>query len=127
MIDPDALAALLKTGSNNVMLVDLRPPPQYSMSRIQGAIHLCIPTTLLKRQSFNLQKLSETFLNETDKARFAGWRDLEYIVVYDTDSQSSMEAMSATHTVNKFIKEGWKGPVYCIKGNSNCYKFWPLR
>ncbi|RPB23470.1 hypothetical protein L211DRAFT_838612 [Terfezia boudieri ATCC MYA-4762] len=116
MIYPDALAPLLKKEKGNVMLLDLRTYPQYSMSRIRGAVHLCIPTTLLKRPSFNVQKLSETFANETDKARFAGWRDAKYIIVYDTDSQSSKEAMSATHTVSKFIREGWTGHAYCIKG-----------
>ncbi|KAF8453643.1 protein-tyrosine phosphatase-like protein [Terfezia claveryi] len=116
MIYPDALAPLLKKEKGNVMLIDLRTYPQYSMSRIKGAVHLCIPTTLLKRPSFNVQKLSETFANETDKARFAGWRDAKYIIVYDTDSQSSKEAMSAIHTVSKFIREGWTGHAYCIKG-----------
>ena len=118
MINPDALAPLLKKEKGNVMLLDLRTYPQYSMSRIQGAVHLCIPTTLLKRPSFNVQKLSETFANETDKARFSGWRKAKYIIVYDADSQSSKEAMSAAHTVSKFIREGWTGHAYCIKGKT---------
>lgn len=118
MINPDALAPLLKKENNNVMLLDLRSYPQYSMSRIHGALHLCIPTTLLKRQSFTLQKLLETFVNETDRERFAGWRDAEYITVYDTDSQSST-ASSATDTVKKFVKEGWRGHACCIQGNSS--------
>ncbi|RPB18913.1 hypothetical protein L211DRAFT_859235 [Terfezia boudieri ATCC MYA-4762] len=98
------------------MLLDLRSYLRYSTSRIQGAIHLCIPTTLRKRSSFNLQKLSETFINEIDKDRFARWKEAKYIIVYDTNSHSSMEATSAADTVNKFVKEGWRGHAYCIKG-----------
>lgn len=128
MINPDALVPLLKKEKGNVILLDLRTYPQYSMSRIQDAVHLCIPTTLLKRPSFNVQKLSETFANEIDKARFAGWRDAKYIIVYDTDSQSSKEAMSAAHTVSKFVREGWAGHAYCIKGKTGvATEFWPLR
>ncbi|KAF8473163.1 protein-tyrosine phosphatase-like protein [Kalaharituber pfeilii] len=116
MIAPDALAPLLKKEEGNVMLLDLRTYPQYSVSRIQGAVHLCIPTTLLKRPSFNVTKLSETFANDTDKAKFATWKDSKYIIVYDADSQSGRDAIAAVHTINKFIREGWTGHAYCIKG-----------
>lgn len=118
MITPDALAPLLKMEVGNVMLLDLRTYPQYSLSRIQDAVHLCIPTTLLKRPSFNVSKLSETFANAADKAKFAGWKNAEYIIVYDADSQSGKESVSAVHTVNKFVREGWTGHAYCVKGKT---------
>lgn len=118
MITPDALAPLLKKEVGNVMLLDLRTYPQYSLSRIQDAVHLCIPTTLLKRPSFNVSKLSETFANAADKAKFAGWKNAKYIIVYDADSQSGKESVSAVHTVSKFVREGWTGHAYCVKGKS---------
>lgn len=117
MITPDALAPLLKKEKNNVMLLDIRTYPQFSMSRIHDAIHLCLPTTLLKRPNFNFQKLSETFADDAARAKFAGWKEAKYIIVYDADSQTSKEA--AVHTVSKFIREGWKGHAYCIKGKAS--------
>lgn len=116
MITPDALASLLRMERDNIMLLDLRTYPQYSLSRLQGAVHLCIPTTLLKRPNYNVSKLLENFANESDRAKFAGWRDTKYIVVYDADSQTGKDAVSASHTVNKFVREGWTGHAYCIKG-----------
>jgi protein-tyrosine phosphatase len=91
--------------SSEFILLDLRVFPQFSKSRITGALNLCIPTTLLKRPSFNVQKLQDTFANDNEKARFSQWASANYIVVYDT---SSVE--------RKFSNEGWKGTGYILQG-----------
>ncbi|KAI5794486.1 hypothetical protein DFH27DRAFT_484915 [Peziza echinospora] len=116
MVAPDVLARLLREEPQNIMLLDLRTYPQFSASRIQDAVHLCIPTTLLKRPSFNVAKLSETFANDADKAKFASWKEAKYIIVYDTESTTTRDAVAADHTINKFVREGWTGRAYCVKG-----------
>lgn len=98
------------------LLLDLRVFPQFSQSRITGALNLCIPTTLLKRPSFNLQKLQDTFTAEAEKARFAQWRDAKYIILYDAFSSEKKDATSAVNTFKKFSSEGWKGCSYIIRG-----------
>ena len=98
------------------LLLDLRVFPQYSKARIQNALNLCIPTTLLKRPSFNLQKLQDTFTNESEKARFLQWRSVKYIVVYDAFSGDKKDAVSAVNTLKKFTNEGWKGCGYILRG-----------
>lgn len=98
------------------LLLDLRVFPQFSQSRIQGALNLCIPTTLLKRPSFNLQKLQDTFAKETEKARFCQWKAAKYIVVYDAFSSDKKDATSAINTLKKFSNEGWKGNSYILRG-----------
>ncbi|CZR53863.1 related to protein-tyrosine-phosphatase [Phialocephala subalpina] len=98
------------------LLLDLRVFPQFSQSRIQGALNLCIPTTLLKRPSFNLQKLQDTFTNEAEKARFCQWRSAKYLIVYDAFSSEKKDAVSAVNTLKKFSNEGWKGDSYILRG-----------
>jgi protein-tyrosine phosphatase len=98
------------------LLLDLRVFPQFSHSRIRGALNLCIPTTLLKRPSFNLQKLQETFTNEREKERFSQWRNARYIVVYDAFSSDKKDAISAVNTLKKFSNEGWKGNSFILRG-----------
>lgn len=98
------------------LLLDLRVFPQFSQSRIHDALNLCIPTTLLKRPSFNLQKLQDTFTNEAEKARFSQWRNAKYIVVYDAFSDEKKDATSAINTLKKFSNEGWKGQSYILRG-----------
>ena len=102
--------------SSQFLLLDLRVFPQFSQSRIQDALNLCIPTTLLKRPSFNLQKLQDTFTNDAEKDRFAQWKSAKYIVVYDTFSSEKKDAMSAVNTLKKFSNEGWKGHSYILRG-----------
>jgi rhodanese-related sulfurtransferase len=98
------------------LLIDLRVFPQFSQSRIHDALNLCIPTTLLKRPSFNLQKLQDTFTNEAEKARFSQWKNAKYIVVYDAFSEEKKDATSAINTLKKFSNEGWKGRSFILRG-----------
>jgi tyrosine-protein phosphatase 2/3 len=117
MISCGELKALLENSSTSQLLVlDLRVTPQFSQSRIKGALNLCIPTTLLKRSSFNLMKLTDTFKVEEEKARFSTWRVCKYIVVYDARSTEKRDAISAINTLKKFTNEGWDGRPCILRG-----------
>ena len=117
MIFPQELVQLLNSHSPQViLLLDLRVFPQFSQSRIIGAINLCIPTTLLKRPSFNVQKLAETFTKEQEKKTFNRWREAKAIVVYDAGSSQLKDATSSINTLKKFTNEGWKGLTLVIRG-----------
>jgi len=107
---------LLKSSPQDVLLLDLRVYPQYSQSRISGAINLCIPTTLLKRPSFNVQKLADTFTIEAEKAKFARWKESRFIVFYDGSSSQMKDAVSSVNTLKKFTNEGWAGYAYVVRG-----------
>lgn len=117
MVAPAQLKEMIEQlPCSEFILLDLRVFPQFSESRIKGALNLCIPTTLLKRPSFNVQKLQDTFANDNEKARFSQWVSARYIIVYDTCSSESKDAMSAMNTLKKFSNEGWKGTGYILKG-----------
>jgi len=112
------LVELLDANTSNLLLLDVRTYNLYAESRIERAVNLCIPTTLLKRPSFNVTKLSETFAKDEDKEKFATWKDMKYIVVYDTDFKDLKDpsTMTSLHTLNKFVREGWKGQAYVLRG-----------
>lgn len=116
MINPSELKALLSNPALPLLVLDLRVAPQYAQSRIKQALNLCIPTTLLKRPSFNLEKLNDTFKNEDEKARFATWRECTYIVVYDARSSEKKDATSAVNSLKKFSNEGWEGKACILRG-----------
>lgn len=120
MISPQELVDLMETHVD-FLLLDLRVFPQFSQSRIKGAINLCIPTTLLKRPNFNVQRLSETFTKEAERAKFNRWREAKVIVVYDTGSVQLRDATSSVNTLKKFINEGWQGSAMVIKGGYSEY------
>lgn len=122
MISPTQLKEMLDTPSKSeVLLLDLRVSPQYAQSRIRGALNLCIPTTLLKRATFNLQKLQQTFQGNTDQERFAKWRDTKHLVVYDAFSSEKKDAVSAMNTIKKFTNEGYTGQCSVLRGGFNAF------
>lgn len=104
-----------------VLLLDLRVSPQYAQSRIKGALNLCIPTTLLKRATFNLQKLEQTFQADKDKKAFARWRSAKHLVVYDAFSSEKRDAVSAMNTIKKFTNEGYTGHCSILRGGFNAF------
>ena len=116
MITPRQFAELMDRQPEEIILLDLRVYPQYSVSRIRGALNLCIPTTLLKRPTFTVQKLAETFANAEDQARFAKWTKATYIVTYDSNSNLPKEAVVPFNVLKKFSAEGWQGQGLVIKG-----------
>lgn len=122
MISPTILRDMLEGSSpNDVLLLDLRVSPQYAQSRIKGALNLCIPTTLLKRATFNLQKLEQTFQADKDKKAFSRWRSAKQLVVYDAFSSEKRDAISAMNTIKKFTNEGYNGSCSILRGGFNAF------
>ena len=122
MIAPSQLKDLLKGGQNeDILLLDLRVSPQYAQSRVKGALNLCIPTTLLKRATFNLQKLQQTFQADQDQEKFASWRGYSHLIVYDASSSDKRDAVSAMNMIKKFTNEGYSGLVSILRGGFNAF------
>ncbi|EHL00595.1 putative Tyrosine-protein phosphatase 1 [Glarea lozoyensis 74030] len=96
--------------------LNLRVSTQFAISRIRGALNLCIPTTLLKRPSFTLDKLRDTFTNPEDQDKFSQWKSVQYIIVYDASSVDKKDALSSVNTLKKFATEGWSGKTYIVRG-----------
>ncbi|PVI04869.1 tyrosine-protein phosphatase non-receptor type 6 [Periconia macrospinosa] len=116
MVTPEHVVNILESSVDEVLLLDLRVSTQYARGRIAGALSLCIPTTLLKRASFNVRKLAETFKDEELRQKFENWRSSKHIVVYDTNSSTMKDATICINTLKKFESEGWKGGSYIIRG-----------
>ncbi|KAK7191128.1 hypothetical protein DPSP01_008860 [Paraphaeosphaeria sporulosa] len=116
MVTPQYIVNILESAIEEVLLLDLRVSTQYARSRIQGSLSLCIPTTLLKRASFNVQKLAETFKDDEEKEKFEQWRSSKHIVVYDASSAQMKDAATCINTLKKFTSEGWTGGCYIIRG-----------
>ena len=117
MIIPQHLAELFdEVDPVRYLLLDLRIRPHFAHSRIRGALNLCVPSTLLKRPSFNVQKLSEVFTTDDEREKFAQWQRVNLIIVYDEQSARLENIPASGNIVNKFIAEGWQGTSYVIQG-----------
>ena len=107
---------VLACSGDDVLLLDLRVSTQYAKARISGAMNLCIPTTLLKRPSYNVQRLSDTLKDDSQKVKLENWRGCKSIVVYDTSSSQLKEATNCLNVLKKFTSEGWTGESCIIRG-----------
>ncbi|KAJ5222568.1 uncharacterized protein N7469_008808 [Penicillium citrinum] len=102
-------AEILQSDAQNLLLLDVRAYTHYAQSNIKGSLNLCIPTTLLKRRSFDTKKLEGTFTNDNDKKTFTRWKDCSTIIVYDMETTEAKDAVPLLNVISKFESEGWKG------------------
>lgn len=119
---PSELKSLLQdTPEREILLLDVRVATLYSQSRIPGALNLCIPTTLLKRATFNLDKLQKTLQTEEDQAKFGAWADVRYVVIYDSSSAEKRDASAAMNMFKKFMNEDFRGRSGLLKGGFQAF------
>ncbi|OLN86631.1 Tyrosine-protein phosphatase 1 [Colletotrichum chlorophyti] len=123
LITPLQLKQLIEAENSetDLLLLDLRVSQQYAQARIEGALNLCIPTTLLKRATFNLTKLQQTFQNADNEGRFAKWKSTKHLVVYDAYSAEKRDAVSCMNMIKKFSNEGYTGSTYILRGGFNAF------
>ncbi|KAJ5565252.1 hypothetical protein N7513_001494 [Penicillium frequentans] len=108
-ITADRCAEIIRSSPQGLLLLDVRPFAHYSKSNIRGSLNLCIPTTLLKRRSFDTQKLEGTFTSDNDKRRFSRWKECSTIIVYDNATSEAKDVAALLSVINKFQAEGWSG------------------
>ncbi|KAI0908387.1 hypothetical protein F4823DRAFT_493115 [Ustulina deusta] len=119
---PSELTALIQDSpENEYLLLDVRVSTLYAKSRIRGALNLCIPTTLLKRATFDLGKLQNTLQTEEDQAKFGSWAEVKYLVIYDSSSSDKRDAAAAMNMFKKFMNEGFSGRSYLLKGGFQAF------
>jgi len=115
-VAPERLVNLMAARHEEMLILDLRVSTLYAHSHISSALNLCVPTTLLKRPKFDVQKLAETFRDEKQRETFEHWRKNHSIVVYDSSSAQLKDATMCQNTIKKFQNEGYEGSVYILKG-----------
>lgn len=86
-LEPNDLFPL--TTDPTALIIDIRPHAAYSSARIPTALSLSVPSTLLKRPLFSLDKLAAMLPSPSARARFSEWPKFSTIVVYDVDSTGS--------------------------------------
>ncbi|KAI8048402.1 protein-tyrosine phosphatase-like protein [Syncephalis plumigaleata] len=114
--DCDSLISLLKSASTTgsgptVLLLDVRPMPQQrAHGRIRNAVPVCISSTLLKRASFNVDRVGDLLASEEDRCRLLNWRQYRYVIVYDACATVLTEQGPVASLCHKFNREQTTGP-----------------
>ncbi|GAA5908143.1 hypothetical protein JCM5296_000514 [Sporobolomyces johnsonii] len=99
-----------------LLLLDIRTHTSYLTERLATAINVCVPSTLLRRPGFGIDRVQEG-LPPNEQDVFASWASCENIVVLDAESTSLSEgAMGVASLLAKFEKAGFKGKLGWVKG-----------
>ncbi|PWY64512.1 hypothetical protein BO70DRAFT_375153 [Aspergillus heteromorphus CBS 117.55] len=120
-VSAEHCAKLLETSYHETMFLDVRPYAHFTKGTIKGSLNLCIPTTLLKRPSFDTQKLANTFTDEFDRTSFARWKHCRYIIVFDSATRDMKDASSLVNVLKKFTAEGWNGEGLILLGGFTAF------
>lgn len=123
MITGDKLKDMIKQmDPAHLLLLDIRSAQNYAHSRIKGALNLCVPTTLLKRATFNIQKLQQTFSSGPNSEKFSKWRETRAIVVYDSHASNMKDAATAQNMLKKFTSENYTGETCILRGGFSVFQ-----
>lgn len=114
-------AELIDSCPNDLMILDVRPYAHFAKGNIRGALNLCIPTTLLKRPSFDTKKLANTFTDQDDRNNFGRWRQCQYIIVYDASTSNMKDAAPLANVLKKFVADGWNGGGMILMGGFKAF------
>jgi hypothetical protein len=116
--------------NKKLLILDMRPHTSFvTQGRFKGAINVCVPSTLLRRPNFGLQKIADTLGSRTDKDHFMHALQLEplpaktakvdRILLLDQDL-NLLTADSVIHALlAKIEKSPFKGELYWLKGGWN--------
>jgi rhodanese-related sulfurtransferase len=99
----------------NVLILDLRPPSSYQAAHLPRSHSLPIPSTLLRRPAFTVEKLVAMLHGDSMQA-VSQWRNKTDIVLIDQDSQYVSAGHILDGLASKFAREGYTGNIWFIKG-----------
>ncbi|KAH7905407.1 hypothetical protein BJ138DRAFT_1017757 [Hygrophoropsis aurantiaca] len=113
-VAPSGLHAYLSDPAT--LILDIRPHAAHASARVHRALSLSVPSTLLKRPLFSLQKLSQMLPSQSARTRFSSWSHAARILVYDADSASVPESSNIYGLLRKFANEGFRGELAWLRG-----------
>lgn len=106
----------LWSGDSTALILDIRPHAAYSAARVPYAVSLSVPSTLLKRPLFSLDRLAEMLPSATARVRFSTWRSASRILVYDADSTHISGSSNIYGLLRKFQNDGFQGDLAWLQG-----------
>lgn len=101
----------------DVIVVDLRSFNQYNTSRVKEALNICVPSTLLKRNSFHLSNIFKTMISSQEKlfhSILLNDKPILKIIFYDNSSTLEQCAFHSYQIMKKFTSDIFND--YATKG-----------
>ena len=129
LFSPQRLAESILSSSSSsgsdILILDIRTRTAFSSERLAGSINVCVPSTLLRRPAFGVDRVRDS-LPPQDQDRFDSWRSPEQqcraIVVFDQESVALVEGAGPASLLAKFDNAGYQGELGWVKGGWNAVR-----
>ncbi|KAL0945538.1 hypothetical protein HGRIS_014700 [Hohenbuehelia grisea] len=113
-VQPASLSQWLSR--SDTLVIDIRPHAAFTNARLPHALSLSVPSTLLKRPLFSLERLAAMLPSVASRTRFLSWRSFDRILVYDADSSAIPDSSNIHGLLRKFRNESFGGQLAWIQG-----------
>lgn len=113
-VTPHTLSSWIN--DDTALIIDIRPLAPYSNARIPSSLSLSVPSTLLKRPSFPVNRIAEMLSSPQARARFQAWPRASRILVYDADTNAILDSSNINGLLRKFINGGFTGQLAWLQG-----------
>ncbi|SCV71469.1 BQ2448_3057 [Microbotryum intermedium] len=114
-VSPSALLDMIVADESSVLVLDMRTHTTYLSVHLRPSVNICIPSTLLRRPAYGIDRVSEG-LPPNDQSAFARWSAVATIAAFDADSNARPDASPMTSLLNKFDKTGTSAQLLWVKG-----------
>ncbi|KAG6845293.1 hypothetical protein H0H87_011444 [Tephrocybe sp. NHM501043] len=98
------------------LVIDIRPHAAYADARLPRALSLSVPSTLLKRPLFSLDRLAAMLPSPAARHRFTLFRESSRILVYDADANSIPQSSNIHGLLRKFRAAHFDGELLWLRG-----------
>ncbi|GAA5985894.1 hypothetical protein JCM10908_006323 [Rhodotorula pacifica] len=123
LASPSSSTSNPTTTADKILILDIRTHTSFSNERLAGSINVCVPSTLLRRPAFGVDRVQDS-LPPSDQARFDFWRaeECRAIVVLDQESVALVEGGGPASLLAKFENAGFAGELGWVKGGWNAVR-----
>lgn len=108
------------TKEHELLIIDIRSFNFFKSSRIKSAINVSIPSILLKRPSYTIEKICELITYDTSAAdRLKSWSNAKHIIFYDHFSYATSDSGNSATAIllgSKLRTVGYKGQLNYLQG-----------
>ncbi|OLL25868.1 Tyrosine-protein phosphatase non-receptor type 1 [Neolecta irregularis DAH-3] len=118
-LQPADLRVLLRCSREPLLILDVRLHSAYEDARIASAVHISVPSTLLKRPSFTLARISDSIPDTGQRSKFTSYKRARLIVIYDADCANITDSWPGKQLAKKFATESCDSQalrVFYLKG-----------
>ncbi|KNE65608.1 hypothetical protein AMAG_09589 [Allomyces macrogynus ATCC 38327] len=110
LLDTDAAADSTDDDASRVLVIDVRPLSEYAAGHIKGAINLCLPSTLLRRASFGLDRALANVAVPSHRARVRAWAHARAVILFDAGNELDRASYGVTQLAAKLAQAAAAGP-----------------